>query len=199
MNAARFFTDIDPQLAEKLYLRAAGTSEDRMATSYLGRMYATALTGPKKDTPWAKEIRTRLDQTKDPMLLMSTGGWLENESARRGANPDSKTLARIYLERALQLKPDLTRARMELLMLAQPYRDPRFANVLKMLPSEQQYAAISAPAERDRFEMLPRLAEDTYWGGEMAEYYRHDPQTAKVDCAGLPVRLDAAAGGQVSR
>jgi hypothetical protein len=97
-NAAQFLAAADPQLAEKLYLRAHAEARS------LARLYASVLTGPASLSPYAKAVRRKLDQSNDPALLEWTGWWLPRNSA----------LAKSYLERSIQLNPDSNQAHIAL-------------------------------------------------------------------------------------
>jgi beta-lactamase regulating signal transducer with metallopeptidase domain len=151
-NAAQFFAAANPQLAEKLYLRAH-------AASSLARLYASVLSGPASLSPYAKEVRRKLDQSNDPALLEWTGVWLQ-----RNAGSDTAALARSYLERSIRMNPDSNQAHIALTMLKQ--REVGQA-VPPVIPNSLDFRQA-------------RLAEAAYWRGESLDYYQHDRLAAKT-------------------
>jgi beta-lactamase regulating signal transducer with metallopeptidase domain len=179
-NAAQFFSAGDPQLAEKLYLRAQAADPQGRDTRWLGVLYASVLTGPATRSQYAEEVRRKLDQSNDPVLLEWTGLWLERNAGLSNGSSDAAALARSYLERALQLKPDSSQAHVALSMLKQRDRSDRIMRIENFQPFENQYKAAGTIPEADRFQLLPPLAEDAYRRGESLDYYQHDPLGAKA-------------------
>jgi hypothetical protein len=198
-NASRFFEVADKPLAEKMMLRAQALDPKGHWSSAIGRLYAFALVGSNSSTPlnvvrtvsmedahgaYAQEIRKKLAESQDAELLAAAGDYLEWARGLYLSHKidfDPIPLAKSYLERALQLDPQATWARMHLIGLRAGDRIIRMRGSLRNAPKESQYQTIAALPEAERFEFLPELAIDEYMGSENAEYSRHDQAEAKAD------------------
>jgi hypothetical protein len=192
-NAAYFFEAADKLLAEKMMLRAQVLDPKGRWSGALGRLYAFVILGSNSSTPlnvvrtvsmadahspYAQEVRRKLDQSTDPELLAAAGDYLTFAQGRE-YDFDPRALGKSYLERALQLNPQLVTARSRLVSLRNGERNRRMYDHLKDVPKESQYQACSALPEAERFEYLPHLAELAYFEGENAENARK-PEEAKA-------------------
>jgi hypothetical protein len=88
-------------------------------------------------------------------------------------------LGKTYLERALQLNPQLVGARSRLVSFRSGERNRRMYDHLKNVPKGSHYQIISALPEAERFEYLPHLAESAFFEGENADYALK-PEEAKA-------------------
>jgi hypothetical protein len=178
ISAAMFLESTDPQLAERIALRAPIT--DGRRTALLGRIYASALAASQG--PYAQEVRKKLEGSKDSALLAETGFDL---AIFHGNNSIAAALGRSYLERALALDPNSAEAPDGLAHVHQ--RDfygqfyKRMYQAVGQEPSETQYQKVSALPANERFEFLPYLAENAYTRGDMRDYYNHDRAAARKD------------------
>ena len=187
-NAARFFEAADKPLAEQMLLRAQVLDPKPAWSDALGRLYAFILVGSNSSTPlnvvrtvskadanspYAGEIRKKLDASKDAVLLTAAGQYL---TRARGSETDFDPveLGRSCLERALELNPQLVQARGALISLRVGARNRRMAEIRRSVAKESQYQAFAALPEAERFEYLPELAQLAYFEGENADYYQHD-------------------------
>jgi beta-lactamase regulating signal transducer with metallopeptidase domain len=198
-NASYFFEVADKPLAEKMMLRAQALDPKGHWSGALGRLYAFALVGSNSSTPlnvvrtvsmedahgaYAQEVRKKLAGSQDAELLAAAGDylvWARGLYMSHKIDFDPIPLAKSYLERALQLDPQSTWARMRLIGLRAGDRNIRMREILKNVPKESQYQTIAALPEAERLQFLPELAIDEYYGGENAEYSRHDQAEAKAD------------------
>ena len=183
ISAAMFIGRTDPQLAERIALRAPVTDERR--ATLLGRIYASALAGSASQGPYGQEVHKKLEESTDPALLAKTGfdlAFLHGESAN---NSSTAALGRSYLERAVALDPNSAEARDELALVRQRDFYDRFSKRMYQAagrePSEAQYQKVSALPTNERFEFLPYLAENAYSRGDMLDYYNHDRAAAAKD------------------
>jgi beta-lactamase regulating signal transducer with metallopeptidase domain len=183
-NAANFFEVADKPLAEKMLLRAQ-TLDPKGKYSYsLGRLYAITLVGSNSSmplnvvrskipsdarTPYALEIRKKLADSTDAALLFAAGQYLAHERDRN-LEFDAAALGKSYMERAQQLRPDMFEANLTLLSQRIGERDRHLAEVLRNVPKESQYQAVSALPESERFNYLPGLASTAYMMGEWYDY-----------------------------
>ena len=182
-NAAHFFEAADKPIAEKMMLRAQALDPKGHWSGSLGRLYAFALLGSNSSTPlnvvrtasmadahgpYAQEVRKKLDESTDPELLAAAGDYLTFTQGHE-YDFDPRALGKSYLERALQLNPELVGARSRLISLRSGERNRRMHELLKNVPKESQAQTISALPEAERFEYLPHLAELAYFEGENAE------------------------------
>ena len=121
LNAAAFFAGYDPQIAERLLLRARSQApQDRVASisAQLGRLYADVINGRRNAQPtvpstptdadsYRREVQRRLAASADARLLTAAGEML----IRNFRDVDRRQLGLRTLERALQLDPSLVRVR----------------------------------------------------------------------------------------
>jgi hypothetical protein len=95
-------------------------------------------------------------------------------------DPEPNALGRSYLERALQADPQSPVAHQALWMLQSV--EKRYAKPnLRGLSPEAQYKAISAMPGPQRFPLLGEMAANAYVGGNIDDYYRHDPKAARAN------------------
>ena len=194
-RAAGFFANHDKQLAEEVLLRAAALDpEGRSLTrerfgiyeppwkAQLGTLYARAIVGSTDPTtraippgggsdPFAAEARRKLDASNDARVLAAGGSYLARVRDPNRAL-DTDALARKYLERALELQPDLASARANLLHADLSARSRALREKLqreKVLP------------DAERLDYLLGTIDETYMRGEAAEYYgAQDEEKRKV-------------------
>jgi beta-lactamase regulating signal transducer with metallopeptidase domain len=180
-NAALFFEVSDKSIAETLLLRAKSMDSSTEWPIRLGRLYALALLGvddaivsrttgplgagagtlirsiglPEASSPFAQHVRDTLTASKDPQLLGSVGQYLM-------LHPVGRPLGKQYLERAVQLDPQLVSARQALLRMRSTDRYPETHAALRKVDKDQKYAAISMLPEPERFVILREMAEYSY-------------------------------------
>lgn len=177
-NAARFFENENPRLAEQIYIRLQAAAPDKLWAVSFGRLYSEVIAkGP--EAPLADEFRKKLDQSKDPALLAITGYDLAM------AHPNDYgmvELGRSYLERAYQINSNSYYAKNGLAVVERLQEgartDPKIAQALAAIPSEAQYQTVSTFTESERFRYLPQFAETAYIRGDMLDYYQHDERGA---------------------
>jgi hypothetical protein len=154
-RAASFFAPHDKLYAERLLLRGmamdpdAGALKARMRpgvglyewNAQLAALYAATLLGAesasgsyndirtqldKVNSPYAMEVRAKLDSTTDAELLARVGGMLARRrastkhAAMNQALEELQTLGMRYLEKALELHPNLESAKVTLLRMRLP-------------------------------------------------------------------------------
>jgi hypothetical protein len=182
-NASYFFESADRPRAEALLERARALDPGGPWTARLGRLYARVLTGARGPaagrsrqtttlrtieaadprSPFGIAIRKKLGESTDDELL-AAAGWFLARAPRRfdvpfGTDPDP--WAEACLKRALQLNPQAVLAHTELLAIAARQEWSRGEALWKPAPADQ-YRAVSALPEAERFARLPRLARDAY-------------------------------------
>jgi beta-lactamase regulating signal transducer with metallopeptidase domain len=196
-NAALFFEVADKSIAETLLLRAKAMDSSAEWSSRLGRLYALALLGvddaivsrstgplgagagtfilslglPEANNAFAQHVRDTLAASKDPQLLGSVGQYLM-------LHPVGRPLGKQYLERAVQLDPQLVSAHQALLRLRSTDRYPETHAALRKVDKDKKYAAISMLPEPERFVILKEMAEYSY--GEENSMAVLDPDGAKA-------------------
>lgn len=186
-SAARFFANHDKRLAEEMLLRAAALDPEGRSLvrerfgvyeppwdRQLGMLYARAIVGSTDQTtrsipagggsdPFAAEARRKLDESDDARVLAAAGSYLSR------VHP---ALARKYLERALQLQPDLASAKGGLMQMDLLARN-------RALRGKLQQERVIPDAER--LDYLLGTIDETYMRGEAAEYYgAQDEEKRKV-------------------
>ena len=177
-NAARFFENENPRLAEQIYIRLQAAAPDKLWAVSFGRLYSEVIAkGP--EAPLADEFRKKLDQSKDPALLAITGYDLAM------AHPNDYgmvELGRSYLERAYQIDSNSYYSKNGLAVVERLQEgartDPKIAEAMAAMPSEAQYQTVSTFTESERFRYLPQFAETAYIRGDMLDYYQHDERGA---------------------
>jgi hypothetical protein len=196
-NAALFLEVSDKALAEQLLLRAKALAPDNKWSIRLGRVYALSLLGVTEafitsgmmtDLPssgaiigsmnvneardtFAQHARQALSESKDAQLLSAASAYLM-------MHPLGAAQGTQYLERAVQLDPDLIAARQRLLRIRSEGRYAETRAALRMIDKEKKYEAISALPEAERFVMLREMAE--YSRGEAYSMEVLDPAGAKA-------------------
>ncbi len=197
-NAARFFEVADKPLAEQMLLRAQTLDPKGHWSAELGRLYALVLRGANSSMPlnvvrsvsvaeansaYAQEIRKKLAETSDPELLNSAAQYLERARLEQAGNKlgfDPAVLGQSYAERAERLDPQSGQARLQAYRQRVQERSVRLQEVLRDVPKDSQYQAISNLPESERFQFLPQLAITSYLDGEGIDYYKHDLASAKA-------------------
>lgn len=133
-NAASFFQEHDPHIAEEVLLRArkldpeaktvrsiSGAPSPTYWSSRLGRFYAQVMLGARNPAdgsptkpidadPYARDVSRRLASSDDAALLATAGSDL----ARSFNDPARRQLGIQFLQRALQLDPQQRHARLVL-------------------------------------------------------------------------------------
>ncbi len=179
VNAVVYFRRADPKRAEEI--AEGGSIDAQKRTRLLSSIYTFALDGPSSQTPYAEDLRKRLDQSTDAALLSETGFSL---ARLQPLDSPSSILGHRYIARAAELDPasvnrdDL--ARMERNQAAgQGFRQTR--SLVGDEVSEAQYQKASALPADERARLLPNLAEKAYWAGASLADYNHDPEGARRD------------------
>jgi beta-lactamase regulating signal transducer with metallopeptidase domain len=153
-NAAHFFTEAEPRLAEEMMLRAktldpegrtvARTAGSRDYWAYqLGNFYAGLIRGPASprdgrpltpfdSDPYAREVRSRVTESDDAALLVATGQML----ARTYRDEGRQRLGRQLLERALQIDPQQHSARRLLVSMEENDRNWKLHRALRIKAAE---------------------------------------------------------------
>jgi beta-lactamase regulating signal transducer with metallopeptidase domain len=178
-NAAYFFEQVDPRLAERLLMRARARDSSLTWTVRLGRLYAITLTGAgtiegralsstatgsdrlRRGDPAATMVRRTLQDSNDPVLLTATGVFLARTTryARMEFHPDSWAVR--CFERALQIDPDALVAHAELFAARER---SRWAHDDLFPLSWKDYDAVTQLPESERFEQLPDVAQAAIGG-----------------------------------
>jgi hypothetical protein len=196
-NASYFFEVPDKALAEKMMLRAQALDPKGHWSGSLGRLYAFILVGSNSSTPlnvvrtvsmadahspYAQEIRKKLDSSTDVELLSAAAEYLEWTRGLydKKLDFDPVALSKSYLERVLQLDLNAEVARARLGRQRIVDRNIRLNQILKGVDKASEYQTISALPEAERFEFLPELAQDAYMNGEYLDASKHDQAGAKV-------------------
>ena len=189
-NAAAFFGQHDPRLAEQLLLRARGQAPpDRVASfsSQLGYLYAGVINGPRSpkngapltpfdSDPYARQLREQLLQSEDARVMASAGEML----SRTFQDEERRQLGIRLLERALELDPSLARTRQTLIAMREHDRMQAIrARPLSDLPLNDRLVVLSRTANGN-FD----LAED------MASY-------APTEGAGTTRRIQEGGPGRI--
>jgi hypothetical protein len=199
-RAARFFLPYDKPRAEQLILRGMEIDPQSEALrsrmppdvggyswpAQLAQLYAAALAGARgisidessadlARSPFAQEVRRKLDASRDANLLASVGSQLVTLSRyRRSPAEDLAALGRSYVQRAAELAPasdtvrrivDNLDARDRLQRTARAIREGRGVN------------------DEDRLEYLALNAQEAYSLAEFQTDYRKDAAAAqrKID------------------
>jgi len=189
-RAARFFTPYDKPRAEQLILR--GMSMDPQSESFkaqeppgagwawqLASLYGLALTGvesafsPRPDpqkarSPFALEVRKKLAESQDAVLLARVGGYLLSRSspATTGTDPELRSLGRQYVNGALELQPDLESARTTLRRLDQQERHARLWEAVTKGGSVSDEDRLAFLAERAQYNYMIGEARWTLTAGK---------------------------------
>jgi beta-lactamase regulating signal transducer with metallopeptidase domain len=198
-NAARFFEVADKPLAEAAYLQAEAREPGKWSGE-LGRLYAFTIVGSDASmphnvlrhvsmtaahTPYADQIRRKLDESTDATLLESAGRYVlfaekfqnRDKTGRpidgRPIDFDVVALGKTYLERAVALDPGATSAAA---LLAIRQTQERSWQVFKSLkgvwrPTPEEVAALP---ETQRLDILWRLIGDAFFEGENRIYNNKD-------------------------
>jgi hypothetical protein len=185
-NAARFFEVADKPLAEASYL-AAAEREPGKWSGELGRLYALTVMGSDASmplnvlrhvsmaaahSPYAQEIRRKLDEATDATLLASAGHtlWWARQFNTMGQTAgsidfDVQALGMRYLERALELDPQAMPAHAIVHVMRLQERSQRVLAGLKGVPKEGMPQAVAALPESERLDILWRLMSEAYGEG----------------------------------
>jgi Zn-dependent protease with chaperone function len=194
-RAAAFLSSYDKPDAEELLIRAQRMDPAGPWSYRLGDLYAGAIVGSidsrygataaaEAQSPFAVEVRRKLEATSDPTLLAAAGYALMRWSA---AAVSAGALGRRCLERAVTLDPQNVRARSALADLR--YSERWMAIQARTLTartrgafddfSDATYAAISALPEEDRLFYLPGAAESAYLRAENIDYTAREKPAAE--------------------
>jgi beta-lactamase regulating signal transducer with metallopeptidase domain len=187
-RAAAFFSPYDKPLAEQFLLRGHAMDRARLWSSRLGDLYARAIVGStdprfgaidpaEAQSPFAAEARRKLENTTDPVILLTAGEALTMR-LRGSADAETVALGREYLERAVQLDPQNVRARAMLSSFLGNERRREIEGRLRASGardafdefSDNTYAAVSALPAEDRLVYLPSAAESAYMRAESVDY-----------------------------
>ncbi|MEX2662672.1 MAG: M56 family metallopeptidase [Vicinamibacterales bacterium] len=174
-RAARFFTPHDKPRAEQLILRGLAMDPESAALKakmppnvggyqwdyQLGSLYGAALMGSRNPltrtydeeqsrSPFAMEVRKKLDESQDAALLGRVGSHLLSAASREPAVAAMNDLGRRYAERALMLKPDLESARRSLQRAEQRERHFRLQQAMRegaLVSDADRVAFLAAKAQ----------------------------------------------------
>jgi hypothetical protein len=207
-NAAYFFEESDKPLAEKLLLRAAAVDPTQKTlpaapawvyragwSESLGNLYAQILVGSNGDTlgnvvhsvsltdahsTYADEIRRKLSETTDPVLLASAGAYLLRNVREAKLDFDHVALGKSYLERAIQIDPHV-RAASDLLVWQQQWEHhQRLYEPLRNVPRASRPQTLATLPDSSRLELLPELADEEYMYAEMIDFEKRDAAEASA-------------------
>jgi beta-lactamase regulating signal transducer with metallopeptidase domain len=195
-RAARFFAPYDKPRAEQLILR--GMTMDPQSQELkarlgpniggstwalqLGWLYGSALIGSEQPaapqfnaersrSPYAMAVRKKLEASDDAPMLARVGNYIVRATGGRGGTPEIKALGRSYLERALQLNPDLLAARVSLVAMRIQERHHRFYEArIQKKPVEDQ----------DRLTFEAGQAQSAFMRADNAFYYKNDEAAARA-------------------
>jgi hypothetical protein len=211
-NASYFFEAADKALCEKMLLQAQALDPKGSWSGSLGRLYAFILVGSNSSTPlnvvrtvsledahssYAQEIRRKLDQSTDPLLLSTAGNYLIWARGRK-LDFDPAALGKSYLERARQLKPDMPYSNLRLLSQRIGERNQLLTEKLRDVPKESRMQALLAMPEDERLYLLPNSASSAYMIGEYWDYTKdqekateswNEARTYAQDMLGLAATL----------
>ena len=212
-HAALFFEESEKPMAEQLLLRAQASEPDgpqpRIANlSYypswserLGMLYAQVIVGSVGSTmfnvvhqtdttatrsPYATEVRRKLETSRDPVLLVAAGQYLVWNTPNAAADPERLRLARAYTERALQIAPQSRGAKqvLESIAQAEQFRQrPPQPSPFKDVPRASRGDVVAKMPPAERLPRLAGLAADEYEYASHMEYVRNRPEK-KVDYGG---------------
>lgn len=204
-RAAAFLAIYDKPVAEELLLRAQRIEPAGPWAERLGDLYVRAIVGAtdprygateeaEAQSPFAGEARRKLNEITDAKVLAVAGYSLWMRYAHAG----HADLGRQYLERALALDPENTRALGALADVRNAERRNQIQTRLDATGardafdtfSDATYTAVSALPEDDRLFYLPGAAETTYMRAESIDY----TATAKPEAEQAEARKRAAAG-----
>lgn len=177
--AVTYFRRADPKRAEEI--AKAARIDEGTRRRLLSGIYAFALTGPPSETPYAEDLRKRLDRSTDAGLLSATGFTLV-----RGQQPGSaaSVLGHKYIDRAAALDPasvnsdDL--ARLDSIQAVVQLNRQMAATIGRDVSETQYEKAATLPADQ-RARVMPELAERAYWSGSNRADYNHDSAGAHRD------------------
>jgi hypothetical protein len=176
----------DKPLAEAAYLKAAEREQGKWSGE-LGRLYALAMMGSDASmpmnvlrhvsmsearSPYAQEVRQKLDQSDDVQILTSAGRTLVwarqfNTMGKTAGSIDFDVhaLGMRYLERALELDPQAMPARAIVHVLRIQERSQRVLAGFTVVSKEAMPRAVAALPETERLDILWRLISDAYSEG----------------------------------
>jgi BlaR1 peptidase M56 len=194
-NAAFFLEQGDPELAVQVLMRL----KDPVSRAHrLGLLYGEVVQGPTSprdgspltpfdSDPYARNVRRTLEESRDPVLLAAVGQWL----ATKYGDEARRDLGRRLLERAVQIDPQQQAAARMLAGIEDrdrtlglnakiQARAAEIAGVAGRKPPlsrddrakvrEAEPQAVAELSERERYAVLPELADLTYMGAESLEW-----------------------------
>jgi len=177
---------VDRPEAETVLLRKKAQDPTGPWSSRLGRFYASSLVGhwvrisergpyeeitdadPK--SAFAQAARRKLAESTDDALLIAAADFLLRSPRRLSSFDEFDLLAKSYLERAVNLRPESMQARAELVALLVRERvhwqsgsiSASTRSVLRKTPPVSQYEIVSSLPAAERFELLLELALGAY-------------------------------------
>ena len=191
-HAAWFFTESEKPVAERLLLRARTLQPDgpqpRVAngsyyapwSSRLGELYARVLVGSVEESlgnvvvntaaeaansEYARHVREKLETMDDAAMLGAAGRYLMFNARNVKVAFDHVALGRRYLQRAAQLDPQSTAARL-LADLEVDDRSQPLLNPFGGAPRESWPDLLAKLSDEERLPRLAGLAEGEYLRGE---------------------------------
>ena len=205
-HAAFFFEASEKPMAEQLLLRAKAIDPEgpqprikdgtyyRPWSGRLGELYAQVIVGstgpttlnvvretnPKDaDGPHARDIRKKLDESTDAVLLRTTGRYLAVNASNVTNVPERVTLARKYLQRALELDPQsqlMVRQTLDFIDATEQRGQRPFArSSFEGVARESRPEAVERLPADERLPQLANLADDEYGYAGALEYVAHRP------------------------
>ncbi|PYR89060.1 MAG: hypothetical protein DMF84_25470 [Acidobacteria bacterium] len=213
VNAAHFFETADKPLAEANWLKAAEREPGKWSPE-LGRLYAFTLMGSNASmplnvlrnvsmtdahSPYAQQVRQKLDSSSDVKLLTSAGQYLlfarqfntMGETAS-SIDFDVQRLGIKYLQRALELDPNAVVPAALLYGQRVLQQNHRLLSPLNGLAPDARVRAIAALPEQDRLNVLAGLIAGAYYEGESQDYYKKDKAAAKAAWERLKIHAEDA-------
>jgi hypothetical protein len=196
LHNGAYWLDVDDKpLAEQLLLTGLARANDPEWSRRLGRLYAQTIVGSNGFTlfnvvrssspddaasPFARQVREKLDRSRDAALLAAAGSYLEFNARYTKPGFDPQALGKSLLDRAAAIDPNQPAARLALERIERRARHDRLYSALRGRPQDQWPALVAAMPEADRLELLPELAESEYMGAEYVEYANKDSAGAQI-------------------
>lgn len=210
-NAAAFFTESEPPMAEQLLLRTRALQsrggEPRTYTDdipewnlRLGMLYAAVI---ERDHPHARKVREKLETSTDAAILHATGFalWVPYRSGRdrtRGRLDSS----RAYVERAARLDSPYADAANRFLKNMDPSACERLlvegSATLSRKSSPDLLAKSFGP---ERLRLLVSFADQEYLSAEYLDWRARQPESSafRSKDPGAPARRRTRARRSISR
>jgi hypothetical protein len=167
-NAAWFFEEFEKPTAEQLLLRAQARQPDSPQpgswSSRLGWLYASVLV-TEGDSPYGREVRTKLETSTDATLLVSASQRVLFLGSQSKSRTEFAALSRRYLERASQLDSPAGQRARERLRAMNPSR-----------PMESSPELVEKSTGGLKLARLAAAAESEYLSAEYFDWRARQPE-----------------------